>query len=185
MNTNDRKAAQLGMPLGTASHRLRKMVMFNLIKRLEEDQCYRCQRKIRSPEELSIDHKQDWLNVDPDLFWDLDNIAFSHLRCNNRSAPPPTPSHQFIGGRSNQEEDFWSYVDCSGECWVWQGHIVKKGNYPLFSCGGSQIGASRFAWTQAYGKIPPGKLVLHHCLNTLCVRPDHLWLGTHSDKQKQ
>jgi hypothetical protein len=32
-----------------------------------------------------------------------------------------------------------------------------------------------------YGPIPAGLEVLHRCDVTLCVRPDHLRLGTHTD----
>jgi hypothetical protein len=31
---------------------------------------------------LSIEHKQPWEGISTELFWSLDNIAFSHLRCN-------------------------------------------------------------------------------------------------------
>lgn len=31
------------------------------------------------------------------------------------------------------------------------------------------------------GEIPRDTLVLHHCDNRLCVRPDHLYLGDHAD----
>lgn len=81
-SANQRKREQLGMPLGTASARLRKMVMLWLLQKLGEDLCYRCGARIEAVEELSIEHKDPWFNVDPDLFWDLDNIAFSHLSCN-------------------------------------------------------------------------------------------------------
>jgi len=83
-STNDRKAEQLGMPFGTASSRLRKKVLFSLVQRFGLDDCFKCGGKIATIDEFSIEHKRPWLNVDPDLFWDLDNIAFSHLRCNVR-----------------------------------------------------------------------------------------------------
>lgn len=31
---------------------------------------------------MSIDHKNPWIGVDVNLFWDVKNIAFSHLKCN-------------------------------------------------------------------------------------------------------
>jgi DNA-binding NarL/FixJ family response regulator len=33
----------------------------------------------------------------------------------------------------------------------------------------------------ANGPVPPGLNVLHHCDTPLCVRPVHLFLGTHED----
>ncbi|KKL25623.1 hypothetical protein LCGC14_2403400, partial [marine sediment metagenome] len=33
-------------------------------------------------DDFTIEHKIPWLDNDSDLFWDLDNIAFSHNRCN-------------------------------------------------------------------------------------------------------
>jgi hypothetical protein len=83
-----RKSEQLGMPFGTAANRLRKLVLFHVLKKHKENICYRCEREITLPEELSIEHKKPWLNTDPELFWDMDNIAFSHLSCNIKSVRP-------------------------------------------------------------------------------------------------
>ena len=89
-----------GMPVGTAQGRLRKLVMFDLIQKLNLDTCYRCGKKIESVEELSLDHKQSWLDQH-ELFWDLENIAFSHLLCNSlasdRSGPRERIKSRKIG----------------------------------------------------------------------------------------
>jgi len=79
-----KKAELLGMPFGTACGRLRKIVLFSLLQRHHENICFKCACPIESAEELSIEHKKPWQNADPRLFWDLSNIAFSHLRCNRR-----------------------------------------------------------------------------------------------------
>lgn len=72
----------------TASARLKKDLMFSMIKRLGEDYCFQCGAKIETVEELSVEHKTPWLHSeDPKgLFFDLDNIAFSHLSCNSAAA---------------------------------------------------------------------------------------------------
>jgi hypothetical protein len=77
-----KKFVQLGMPIGTASHRLRKMVMLQLLRELKKDFCLRCLATINDPEDLTIDHKIAWLDVSQELFWDLDNSGFSHKLCN-------------------------------------------------------------------------------------------------------
>lgn len=81
-NSNAARAAQLGMPFGTAQQRLRKMIMFKYVVLAGHDECFKCGRRIENIEELSIEHKLPWQGRDAELFWDLNNIAFSHLRCN-------------------------------------------------------------------------------------------------------
>ncbi len=82
----DRKAAFLGMPYGTAANRLRKMLMFKFAQELGYDNCFACGESIETAEELSVEHKEPWLEREGGVekFWDLDNIAFSHRKCNVR-----------------------------------------------------------------------------------------------------
>ena len=82
MSRNERIAQQLGMPHGTAANKLRKNILFHLLVRLQENACFKCGEQILSANDLSIEHKQPWEGRDSNLFWDLNNIAFSHLRCN-------------------------------------------------------------------------------------------------------
>jgi 5-methylcytosine-specific restriction endonuclease McrA len=77
-----RKSDFLGMNPGVATRRLRKLVLFNLLKRLGENICFRCARIIENPDDLTMDHKNPWLWVDSQLFWDLENVAFAHADCN-------------------------------------------------------------------------------------------------------
>jgi hypothetical protein len=80
-----RKREQLGLPIGTASHRLRKMMLFHLVRETNRDSCYRCSKKIERVEELVLDHKIPWQDNATELFWDLTNVAFSHAWCNAAS----------------------------------------------------------------------------------------------------
>lgn len=73
------------MPYGTANARLRKKLMFHLLERLGETSCFRCGGEM-TEETLSIEHKEPWLHVSLDLFWELDNVTFSHVRCNISAA---------------------------------------------------------------------------------------------------
>jgi len=92
----DEKSKQLGIPFGTATNRLRKLVLFGLLKKYKENYCYRCGGEIVSSDELSMEHKKAWLHIDSKLFWDLDNIAFSHLNCN--TSEHRTRDRNFVHG---------------------------------------------------------------------------------------
>ena len=84
MKNNDKKAEQLGMPIGTASNKLKKEILFSLLEKYNENYCFQCKQKIESSDVLSIEHKIPYLDSDKpkELFFDLNNIAFSHLTCN-------------------------------------------------------------------------------------------------------
>lgn len=88
MKKQNKKDIQLGMSFSTATHRLRKMVLFDLLKSSGKDKCFHCLTPIDKIEELSMEHKQPWMNKSVDLFWDVKNIAFSHLKCNVDAAKP-------------------------------------------------------------------------------------------------
>jgi hypothetical protein len=95
--SNEKKSATLGVPHGTATNKLRKNIMFSLLCRLGENDCYRCKRKIESVDVLSIEHKLPWEGVSAELFWDLDNIAFSHIACNRPHSYPSSTVLRKIG----------------------------------------------------------------------------------------
>jgi hypothetical protein len=93
-NSNVKKARQLGMPHGTAQGRLVKMLLLRMAQDLGRDFCHRCGGRIESVKELSTDHKKEWLDADTALYWDLDNIAFSHRSCNYAAARRTTETFQ-------------------------------------------------------------------------------------------
>lgn len=84
------KSEQLGMSHSTASHKLRKMIMFKLVQQCGLDNCYRCGEKI-DIDNFSIEHIESWLHSEnpKELFFDLDNISFSHTSCNYAHARQP------------------------------------------------------------------------------------------------
>lgn len=84
-------------------------------------------------------------------------------------------------------ELFMSHVKKSKDCWMWTGAQMgrdARNKYGQFYMGRKlqMQTAHRASWILHNGPIPNNKIhVLHDCDVKLCVRPDHLHLG--SNKQ--
>jgi len=83
----EEKIKQLGINPSTASNRLVKDLLFYFICESGRNKCYRCGEEMKR-KDFSIEHKEAWLhsNNPKDLFFSLDNISFSHLKCNVSAA---------------------------------------------------------------------------------------------------
>lgn len=61
-------------------------------------------------------------------------------------------------------------------CWIWM--RSARGGYGTIWSGKRNRIASRASWIAFHDEIPEGLVVCHRCDVTLCVNPDHLFLGT-------
>jgi len=83
---------------------------------------------------------------------------------------------------------FWSNVNKTKGCWEWK-RKCKVGVYPAFSATSLGIKTNekvhRVQFLMTHGFMPQRpSVVMHKCDNTICVRPDHLVLGTDRENIK-
>lgn len=79
---------------------------------------------------------------------------------------------------------FWAKVKRSDGCWLWTAGTIRgygQFHLPRHWSARQTVYAHRFAWEETNGPIPDNLSVLHRCDTPLCVRPDHLFLGSQAD----
>ena len=81
---------------------------------------------------------------------------------------------------------FWQRVVKTPTCWFWAGK--KKNGYGAISrtYSGKEkyLYAHQISFLLSGKALPMGQHVLHHCDIKACVRPDHLYAGTHQQNMR-
>lgn len=96
---------------------LKKRIWFMLLQEAGRDTCFRCGLPL-SEDDFSVDHKEPWLHSENplELFLNLNNIAFSHQKCNYRCARnrlTPTSPTGFRGVRLRKSGKYQAIVRMS------------------------------------------------------------------------
>ncbi len=102
---SEEKEYQLGMTYGKAYNRLLKDVLWMLIVEADRYKCCRCGQYM-TREDFTIEHIEPWLHAeDPvKLFFSLENIGFSHHKCNMDARRNPTEIKPLECGTSKKYE---------------------------------------------------------------------------------
>jgi hypothetical protein len=92
------------------------------------------------------------------------------------------------------EQRFWTKVNKNGPppahlprlggCWLWIAKAQIRGYGSIAGVVNGKrrpLYAHRVSWELTYGPIEGELEVLHRCDTPLCVRPDHLFLGTQQE----
>ena len=91
-----------------------------------------------------------------------------------------------LGQKRPAAARFWPKVEKSEDpngCWLWTGAKIR-GGYGFFHDGTRNGVAHRWPYQQKYGPIPDGLVACHKCDVPACVNPDHIFIGTYTDNNR-
>lgn len=108
-NVQAKMKSLLGVSLSTAVTKLTRDIIWMFLERVGETRCYVCGKEM-SRDTFSIEHKTPWMNSEDPVgnFWNLENISFSHRKCN---IPNYVPKKEVVHGTSTG----YSHYKCKCE----------------------------------------------------------------------
>jgi hypothetical protein len=92
-----------------------------------------------------------------------------------------------LNWRKSLPDRFWKKVlIIPNGCWLWLGATDADGYGLIYNTDAppSHFRATHICCQLTGRDIPAGKLVCHTCDNPTCVRPDHLWIGSHQENAR-